>query len=1165
MGDAGLGHRCTACASALPDDARFCPQCGACQRVVCSGCGTLNEVAHRFCAQCGSALQLTLPRGLAPAPISALAAPLVASAPQTSGASVAAVATAPTPLLTGSVPAPSLLPLGRVRTDHAERRHITVLFCDLVDSTSLAGEADPEDFREIVRAYHQAVALVVRRYGGHIAQYLGDGVMVYFGWPKAQEHAASSSLLAARGILRGLPELNARLGLSGDRQLKVRLGIHSGLVVVGEVGAGVRHETLAIGDVPHVAARLQSTAPPNGVAFSGSTRHLVREPMDWRDLGPMHLRGVAQDVQVFTLGGGAAPLEGDAPAPLVGREAEAQSLAAAWDEAHQAHHGAAMWIRGEPGIGKTRLVATVRQRALSDHGQVLVLRCSPFHTATQWQPLIEWLENALGFAPGDQPGERYLRLSQWMTHPSSQWREDVDLFALLLSLPLPPGSQVLKWAPPALRQRTQAALLRWLIRLTQSQAVLLVWEDLHWADPASLELIQQLDAKVRSLAMLMLGTYREEFVPPWPVTKQTQVLRLERLSESAIQSIVYRLAGNRTLPEEVLRRIISNTDGVPLFVEEFTRAVLDSGALIDRGERMELRRNLDGTIIPESLRDSLTARLDLLDAGREVARHAAVIGRSFDAPLVATLSGLSPERVSEGLQELERVGLVHRVDPDNGERYEFKHALVQVAAYELLLRRERQVLHERVAQAILDDLPEVAARQPELLAFHYAESQQWAQAATQWLLAGQRALAQSANVEAIAHLRNGLRAVENLAEAERLQLELALLTAIGPALIATTGFGSEQVGAVYARTRLLCERVGDEPATFMSQWGSWIYYQMHGEVHTARDFAERMLATAERLQDPDMLVEAHWPLGVSLAWAGELQRADAHLAKVAQYYDPVRHASDAMTFGQDPAVAAECYRSYTLWSLGHGECANAALERARALAVQRDHQFTTGWVLVFECMMAMHRREPKSARELAERALEFAQEQGHSFWSEAAQVVRCWALSSLGEPGGLEMLRHAVDEYQRFGAVSMQPIWQHLLAEQELDHGHVARAAAAMEASFAQAESMGLDFLKIDAWLVKARLQAEQSPPDGDGARESLLQALELARTSGARTLELRTAELWQRLHRRAGADPLIADGPLKALLARWNLPAEPNTPSTGLGESPVLHLLRNLETLPQR
>jgi predicted ATPase/class 3 adenylate cyclase len=1128
MGDVGLGHRCSACASPLPDDARFCPHCGACQRVACGGCGALNEVSHRFCSQCGDALRLTLPREL--------------------------------PRERSALPAPVLLPPGRVRTDHAERRHITVLFCDLVDSTSLAGEADPEDFREIVRAYHQTVAMVVRRYGGHIAQYLGDGVMVYFGWPKAQEHAASSSLLAARGVLRGLPELNARLGLSGERQLKVRLGIHSGLVVVGEVGAGVRHETLAIGDVPHVAARLQSAAPPNGVAFSGSTRQLVREPMDWQDLGPMHLRGVAQDVQVFTLGGGAAPLDNESLTPLVGRAAEAQGLADAWQQAFESHAGSAIWIRGEAGIGKTRLAATVRQRAVRDRGQVVVLRCSPFHTATQWQPLIEWMESALGFAPGDQPGERYLRLCQWMADGCSPAREDIDLFALMLSLPVPPDSPVLKWAPPALRQRTQEALLRWLVRLSQTLPVLLLWEDLHWADPASLALIQALDQRVKELPILMVGTYRHEFVAPWPVTPQTQELVLERLPESAIESIVFRLAGDRKLPEEVMRRIIANTDGVPLFIEEFTRAVLDSGALIDRGDRYELRRNLDGTLIPESLRDSLTARLDLLDAGREVARHAAVIGRSFDAPLVTTLSGLSPERVKEGLDELEKVGLVHRVDPADAERYEFKHALVQVAAYELLLRRERQELHERVARAILEDLPDVAARQPELLGFHYAESQQWAQAATQWLLAGQRALAQSANVEAIAHLRNGLRAIESLPDVERLHLELALLTAIGPALIATTGFGSEQVGAVYARTRVLCERVGDEPATFMSQWGSWTYYHMHGELETARDFAQRMLATAERLQDPNLLVQAHWPVGVSLAWVGELQRADAHLSKVAQYYDPVRHASNAMMFGQDPAVAAECYRAYTLWAMGHNECARSALERAHILAAQRDHQFTTAWVLFFEALMALFRREPQAALSAAEHALSFSQDQGHSFWTDGAEVIRCWALAAQDGPGGLESLREAVAAHARSGAVALQPIWNNILAEQELVHGHVARAQAAMETAFSHARAMELRYMEIDTWLVKARLLAAQSPPDMDGAREALLQSLELARTSGARTLELRTARLWQMLH--AGEDRLLADGPLNALLARWNLPEDATLDH---GESPVMHLLRNLETLPQR
>jgi len=1108
---------CSTCGTAVPLGARFCPQCGTARSLPCGTCGTLNAAGHRFCSACGQGLH------------TAQAAPAEAAH--------------------ASVPAPPTPTPAQTRTDHAERRQITVMFCDLADSTAMANGRDPEDFREIVHAYHEAAVKVIQDLGGHVAQYLGDGLLVYFGYPRAHEDAAARALHAAQGILGVLPALNARLGLTSPQTLRVRIGVHTGLVVVGDVGAGARMEQLAIGDAPNIAARLQGVAPPDGVVASAVTRNLVREPMDWRDLGELALKGIAQPLRAYALGGDGATTTGGAQreeAPLIGRESESAFLDGAWASARAAA-GTVVLVSGEPGIGKSRLLAAACECVARDGGRTLLFRCSPYHTASDLHPVIDWLERALAFVPGEAPSARYGRLAQALhgnaPNGPTGTNDELELLAALLGLPLPEGHEPPRLTPQIAKQRTQAALVRWLLAQSAHEPLMLAFEDLHWADPSTLVFIQALTGELAGAPLMLLVTFRPEFEPTWPAAPRTVRLSLERLTRAGIEAIVSRLSGGRRLPDAVLRQIVANTDGVPLFVEEFTRTVLESGALQAHGDRFELRSDLLTGLIPESLRDSLAARLDRLGAGRSVARHAAVIGRRFEASLVAALAGLTAQEVDDGLTELTHAGLVYRVDVHaSSERYEFKHALVQAAAYESLLRRERTLLHARVAQQIESRLPELAERQPELLAWHLTESQQWVPAVQCWLLAGQRCLARSANQEAISHLRAGLALVPHLPGDVREGLELALLSTIGPALIATTGFGSLPVGEAYTRARQLCEVMQDRPEFFPSLWGCWVYHMVSGRLATSRHIAEQMLELGQRTGDPAMLVEAHWTLGNSLFWLGQLAAADEQLALTPRYYDRERDAGNALRYGQDAAVAAECYRSYTLWALGCAEQALDAHARASQLAAQRDHIFTTGWVLAFGFMVRMFRREARQALSAAEATLAFSTEHGHPFWTAAAMVVRGWARARLAQgidatefDAGLAQLREGLALYEMTGSQVVQTLWYALLAELELDAGRLSDARAALDAGFAKAEAVGERLSEIELWRIQAEWFARQPVPDRAQAQRHFMHALAMARECGARSYGLRAATGLHRLLAHNGDAAALQASPLPAWLAGFS------------------------------
>src|SRR5438128_5164173 len=562
----------------------------------------------------------------------------------------------------------------------AERRQLTVMFCDLVGSTALSGKLDPEDMREMLRAYQQACAEVINRFEGHIAQYLGDGLLVYFGYPSAHEDDAPRAVRAALGIADAMERLNVRLRRERDARLEVRVGIHTGLVVVGEIGSGAGHEQLALGETPNLAARLQAIAEPDTVVISAATHRLIERWFACRDLGLHTAKGVSMPLQVYrVLNEKEAVPRGFETAStgltaLVGREQEVGLLLERWEQVKDGFGQVAL-LSGEAGIGKSRLLRELRERVANEPHIRWECRCSPYHQESSLYPVIELFQRALEFARDDRPEDKLRKIEDGLRRYGLSDPEAVSLWAALLSVPLPTTSPPLNLTPQRQKQKTLEAVLGLLVTLATHQPVLVLIEDLHWVDPSTLELLNLLVEQAPTVRVFVLLTFRPDFRPPWAPRAHVASLTLNRLTRRQTELMVGRAAGGKGLPMEVVREVVAKTDGVPLFVEELTKMVLESGLLREHDGRYELTGALPSLAIPSTLQDSLMARLDRLATVKEVAQIGAALGRTFHYELLRAVASMDDAPLQRALAKLEESDLLHRrgVPPD--ATYVFKHAL----------------------------------------------------------------------------------------------------------------------------------------------------------------------------------------------------------------------------------------------------------------------------------------------------------------------------------------------------------------------------------------------------------------------------------------------------------------------------------------------------------
>jgi class 3 adenylate cyclase/tetratricopeptide (TPR) repeat protein len=873
------------------------------------------------------------------------------------------------PVSTSTQPAPqevtpAIQPTQAEPPPEAERRQLTVMFCDLVDSTKLSSQLDPEEYREVVRAYQKVCSEVVTRFDGHIAQLLGDGLLVYFGYPHAHEDDAHRAVQTGLGILSAMEDLNAELQQAKGIQLAIRIGIHTGLVVIGEMGEAGRQEQLALGETPNIAARIQGLAEPNTVVISDATSRLVHGYFACQDLEAQTLRGVAEPVAVYrVLRESSTQSRLDIASahgltPLVGRESEVTLLLERWEQA-KVGQGQVVLLSGDPGIGKSRLVQMLKEHVANEPHTRWECRSSSYFENTALFPLTDLFQRLLQFETGDTPDEKLEKLERELHQYRLPVEETVPLFAPLFSLPLsedryPP----LALSPQRQRQKTLETLVAILQELAEHQPMLFIVEDLHWTDPTTLELLNLVIEQIPTTSMLTLLTCRPTFQPSWSHRSYLTEVTVNRLSRNHIERMTAQVVGGKTFPDDVMRQVVEKTDGVPLFVEEMTKAILESGHLKDVNGHYELTGSLSTLAIPATLQDSLMARLDRLVSAKGIAQLAAVIGRQFSYELLQAVSQLDAMTLQRELGRLVEAELVYQRGLPPQSIYVFKHALIQDAAYASLLKSTRQQYHQRIVQVWEEQFPETVEAQPELLAHHYTEAGLIEQSIVYWYKAGQRAIERSAHVEAIAHLRQGLKLLQTLPETpERTQREVDMLIGLGASLVATKGYAAHEVGETYTYARQLCQRLDNPHQLFSVLRGLWNYYRVRAELQTAQALGEQLLTLAQQVQDSAMLVAAHRALGTTLWSLGLVASASMHFAQGIALYDPKQHRASVFLYGEDAGVICHILAARALWYLGYPDQALARSQEAVALVQQIAHPFTLSFVLSFAAMFHQFRRE----------------------------------------------------------------------------------------------------------------------------------------------------------------------------------------------------------------
>jgi predicted ATPase/class 3 adenylate cyclase len=1019
----------------------------------------------------------------------------------------------------------------------AERRQLTVMFCDLVGSTNLSGQLDPEDWREVVRAYQETAAAVIQRYDGYIAQYLGDGLLVYFGFPQAHEDDAPRAVHAGLGIIEATATLNTRLKVTYGVQLAVRLGIHTGPVVVGEMGSGGRYERLALGETPNIAARLEGLAVPDTVVVSMTTARLVQGVFALETLEPHHLKGVAEPMRVSRVLGlrevnhdAQATLTADLVA-LVGRDEEIGLLRRRWEQSKESV-GQVVLISGEAGIGKSSLAQAVRGLVSREDAALMTLRCSPYYSNSALYPVIEHLQRVLRWHHGMSAQSKLDTLEQFLHASSFAAADTVPLLATLLSVPLPEGRYPpLTLSPHQRRQQTYDTLVAWLMAEAEGQPALMVWEDLHWADPSTLEMLGVLIEQTPTVPMLHVLTFRPEFTPPWPLRSHMTPLTLNRLERPQVEAMLVHLAHGKPLPPDVVEHIVTKTDGVPLFVEELTKMLLESTLLCDQGDHYALTGPLSAVAIPATLRDSLMARLDRLPTVRVVAQLGAVIGREFDYEMVQALAGVDETTLQEGLAQLVEAELLYQRGRPPRARYIFKHALVQDAAYASLLRSTRRQYHQRVAQLLEARFPQTVVTEPELVAHHYTEAGLVDAAIPYWQRAGEHANDRSANTEAHSHLTKGLELLGTLPESPvRRHAELVFQTILGRVLTAAKGYGDAEVAQVYTRARQLGQQMGGTPQLFPVLLGLSIYFVVRAELHTARELGEQLLRLAQRAQDPVLLVEAHYALGVTFSWLGEFVSARTHLEQGSAYYDPAQHPDHLALYGQDGGPVCLCRLAFVLWSLGYPEQALAQCHKALTMAQELSHAFSLAYVLTWVAILYNHCRTVQETQEWVDTALTFSTEQGFPFWSTQGTVLQGWVWTARGQiEDGIVQMRQGLAAMQAIGTEVLQAYCLSLLASAYGKAGQPEEGLALLEEALAKVNTSGERWPEAELHRLRGELLLQDGIPQRvQEAEASFLQALSVARAQHAKSLELRAAmslsRLWQQQGKQTEAHELLTE-----------------------------------------
>ena len=1000
--------------------------------------------------------------------------------------------------------------------DRAERRQVTVMFSDLVGSTALSARMDPEDLREVISAYQTCVAETVGRLGGFIAKYMGDGVLVYFGYPHAHEDDAE------RAVRAGL-ELVAAVGaLKTHAALQTRVGIATGLVVVGDlIGSGASQEQAIVGETPNLAARLQGVAEPNSVVIAESTRKLVGNLFELEDLGAQDLKGIAGPVRAWAALRPASvesrfeAFHATGLTELVGRDEELELLLRRWSRA-KSGEGQAVLLSGEPGIGKSRLTAALLERLATEPHTRLRYFCSPQHTDSALYPIISQMERAAGFAHDDTAQAKLGKLDALLAQSFTP-REDAALLAEMLSLPNDGRYPTLELVPQQRRQKTLEALTGQMEALSQSNPVLMIFEDVHWIDPTSLETLGRAVDRIRTLGALLIITYRPEFEAPWIERPHVTALTINRLGEREIAAMIDRVIGNKALPAGVRQDIIERTDGIPLFVEEMTKAVLEAES---EGEAQQTAAAVPSSAlaVPASLHASLMARLDRLGPAKEVGQIGAAIGREFSHPLLAAVVRKPEGELVSALDRLIAAGLLFRQGVPPQATYLFKHALVQDAAYSTLLREPRRALHTRIAETLESKFTEIAENQPELLARHCTEAGLDEQAIKYWRMAGEKAVRRASNREAIGHFRQALALNEKRApDVGHSLTELAILSQLGPALMSVHGWTAPEVGVAFERAEHLARELESSIDLAPPLAGLWLFHTARGQFSRAEEITKELFNVAHTLHDPDILLQAHhcaWPI----CWfRGALADAKAHADAGMGLYDEVGHARHRFLYlGHDPAVCALSIRSVLQWALGYPTQGLQSERDAIDLARRLQHVPSLAHALWFVCQAQIVRSDAAAVVRTASELLTLSEEHGLPQTCATALVHLGWAIAQTDDvSGGIHRLEEGLAKYNLLGVRTNLCLMICLLAETYFMATQYDKAMEQANLAIATSSQIGDRWCLPRIYTIRARLL--QTFRKVDEADASLQTALDIAAAQSAKGSQLYAAKSLARLWRDQG------------------------------------------------
>lgn len=1018
----------------------------------CDQCGTINPPASKFCNECGNRL-------------------------------------AQTPAQT------------------AERRRLTVLFCDLVGSTALSEALDPEELSEVIHAYHEAATAAVRRFGGHVAQLLGDGILVYFGYPVAHEDDVRRAVRTGLAAVAAVSNLETSVG-----RIHARVGIHTGTVVVGEVGGDKHRERLALGETPNLAARIQGEAVPDSVAISEATLALVRPFFEVEELGARTLKGVSTPLAIYrVVGETQVKTRMDIPGltPIVGREAELETLISGWDSAVRGR-GRVVAICGEAGIGKSRLLQEIKSHVSPEDGQLVWCQGSPLHANSALYPFVEFLERLLDLKSLPMP-ERITALTQRLDRSGSYSEETLPLLGALLSLPVDREHPVFSLAPTEQRAKTITALLEWLLRAAKLRPMLFTFEDVHWADPSSVEVIDAIVAKTPDAAILCVVSYRPEFRPSWAAHEQLDELSLSALPAEATEAVVRHIARSKQLPIAVVQEVVARAGGIPLFVEEMTKAVLETGRLRELEDRFELADARRSTLIPATLQDSLMARIDRLGGPKQLLQLASVIGREFSYEILCAVADRDEAVLAADLRDLLDAELLFVEGEIPHARYRFKHALIRDAAYESLLRRHRQSYHLEIATALRQKFPELAEQQPDLLASHYEGAGELELAIAALQRAAERSTAAGAYRETIAVLEHALALLVQLPPGlARDKREMQVLLSLAPAYMATKGWSHDDVTRTCNRAYELSRTVGEREKLVPMQWGLWANFYVSGDYSRAAASARQAHELAHATDSPMFKLMSYHALTATLCAHGEFEESAKLIAAGEAVFDPEREQLILAQIFLTSIGSCYGWGGLSQWFMGRYEQALATYVKLAEVVTSLDHRPSEAYMHWTTCMLHAARMQPGMVLEQATIGLEVSKAHNFMFWLAVFELYLGWARLQLGHEhdDARATMERGFANWRAVAPTGVSfPHFAVLVAQGRAIAGALDEALAMIDEAIEQLETFPWYYFEPQVHQVRAELLLRRGAPgDADAAEQALTFAAERAQAIEAPAWVLRVA-----------------------------------------------------------